>query len=71
MSISWKSHFSFGKYSESEADDGERRTLIWVLINDKPYLRWCFREGLDKSFDEIRFIKQNIKPAELKAIMHS
>jgi len=61
--IEWSSKWSFGKYKET----GE--TILQVLITDKEWLSWCFREKLDEKFAELRFIRNQVKPAEWSAIL--
>lgn len=65
--ITWKSKFTFGKYAETETNPGA--TLLSVLITDKPYLSWCFKEHLDEKYNELVFIRENIKPKEWNEIL--
>jgi len=59
--MDWKSEFTFGKHK------GE--SLINVLVSDKEYLAWCFWFNLDQKYEELRFIKENIKQKEMQSIL--
>lgn len=65
--ITWKSKFTFGKYAETDNSPGA--TLLNVIITDKPYLAWCYKEKLDEKYSELVFIRGNVKPKEWDDIL--
>ncbi len=58
--ITWSSLMSFGKW--------ENETLLNVLIKNKNYLRWCFRNELHFKYDELMFIYENVSRSEKKEL---
>ena len=71
--ISWKSSFTFGKYKKEVPKVGEPEktpvTLMQVLVTDKKWLAWCFKEGLEGKFPELSFIKDNVSEKEWNEIL--
>lgn len=80
--LSWASNWGWGKYkpkspeelaalSEEERKKYKPATLLSVMVADKSWLRWCYEQGLYAKYNELEFIRENVKPREWDAILNA